>query len=1030
MIEFFVKRPVTTVMFVLFFVLLGLVAYPTMNVERTPAIDFPMVSTTVVYPGASPKEVEELVVKPIEDAVAEVSEIKKVTSESFENGGFILVEFNIGADVNQKSIEVKDKVEAILNDLPDGVKKPRIEKLNPLQESVLDLVLTSDTISGRDLYEYADQKLKNKLTAVAGVASVKVFGGSERAVRIYLDPEIMNEKYVTILDVSNAMRMYNINFPGGKIDQTTDSINVRFFGEFQTLDDIKNMPIVTAEGKRFFLKDIAVVEDAARRTETGAMYNSQDVVLLSIVKASDGNAVKISSALHKVFPEIQKELPEGMELKITNDSSIAVVDETVSTWEGIILGLLLTIAVLLIFTGSFPATIVSAVVIPASLFSGFFFMNSSGFTINSMTLLAMATALGTLISNAIVIIESSLFLIDRGDNVFDAAITGTKRVVVAVLAATGTNVVVFLPIAFMGGLTGQFMQQFGLSVVYLTLLSLMFSMSLTPMMIRLLFKPKSEQAKQKKSRFISTLTRWSDGMMQSTLDAYEGIYKWLFRHPYLVMILCFVALFGSAKLMKYVGNEFMPSTDVNEISLSVKAPQGSTYTKSAEVAMNIEKKLREFKQVKSVSSQIGDRGIENISIKVELVPIAERSKSDKDLVQEMMPKLAEIVDAEIQVVAGKTMGGTVGDMIINVYGQDQKKMDEYAEQMVQLMNGITEIQSATVASKNPKPEFRFIPDQESMNFYGVSNQQVAATIRYSLFGDDDHVFKQDGVEYPIIIELGDRYKDNPKVFSKIYVNTYKGLVPISSLGKIQIEPGDATIKRRDRNRIVEISVLLGKSTLGPVQAKVTEVLNQNMQFDQGYGYYFAGMSETQSESVGEIAKAFLLATIMTYMILAAILNSLLHPFTIATCIITSFAGVFVMMFLTGASINIAAMLAIVMLVGLAVNNAILVLEPTIQLVAKGGDIQDSLWTMFKEKYRMILMTTIAVMSGMVPQLWSVDQAKVSMGAVIIGGMLGSLVFTFVLVPVLFWKLDVLFHPSHGRKKITDVKKRGRKAKKK
>ncbi len=1014
MIEFFVKRPVTTLMFVLFFVLLGIVAYPKMNVEANPSVNFPMVSTTLIYPGASPSEMKELVVKPIEDAIAEVSEIKKISSESFNSGAYLYVEFKIGVDVNQKLNEVKEKIDKIVNDLPADLEKPLVEKLNPLEEAVMSIILKSDKASPSELYEYADKTLKGKFTAISGIATVKVVGGQERAIRVRLDPEIMNQKFVTILDVVNAMRQYNINLPGGTIDQKSDSINVRFFGEFQNLEDTQKMPIVTSEGQRFFLKDIANVEDSAKKIESGAIYNGENVVKLSIVKATDGNAVKISRDIQKSLPVIEQNLPEGMSLEIINDTSESIIRDNNSTFVGILIGLLLTVIVLLLFTGNFRTTIIASVVIPASLIAGFFFMNSSGFTINSMTLLAMATALGTLVSNAIVIIESSLGFLNKGKSSYESAILGTKSVLVAILASSLTNLVVFLPIAFMGGIVGQFMIQFGLSVVYFTVISLFFSISLTPMMIALLLK-KTTASKNPSllKRMMNKIFERCDYAIQSSLFAYEKIYNFLFKKPKSVIFICIAILIASFGLLKFIGNEFSPSVDVDEITMKVKAPQGATYSKSEEIVKNIESRLRKFPEVKAVSSEIGDKGTENIDIKVMLTPVKSGRKSDKLLSQEFVPALSDVVDAEIQILPGRSTG-TFGNLIMNVYGEDPEKLDAYTDKIVENLNNLTEIQSIVKTAKKPKSEFRFIPDPKKMNFYGVSNQQVGATIRYALYGEDNQVFKENETEYPIIIELSERYKDTKDVFSNIFVNSYKGLVAISELGEVKEMPSDSTIKRKDRQQISEITIILGKSTIGVVQPKIDKIIADTVDFDSGYGYYFAGMSETQAESNVEIGNAFLLAIILTYMVLAAILNSFVHPFTIASSIITSFAGVFFMLFITGASINVAALLAVIMLVGLAVNNSILLLEPTIQMTSKGEDVKKSLWKSFQDKYKMILMSSIAVISGMVPQLWSNDQTKVSMGAVIIGGMLGSLIFTFILTPVLFMYFDKL---SKKKKKL-------------
>lgn len=996
MLKFFVRRPITTLMFVLFWVVLGFVSFPKMNIERTPAVDFPMVTATFIYPGASPAEIESQVVKKAEDAMSEVSELKKITSQAFENGAFVMAEFNLGVNVNDKATEVKSKLDALSSEFPDDLKQPVVEKLNPLQESVVDIVLSG--ANPRDIEEYVDNTLSNKITAIKGVASVSVFGGEQRAVRVEMNPELMASHGVTLMDVVSALGMRNLNIPGGKIETGTDSSNVRFIGEFQNVEEIANLRLTTVEGQNFKLGDIATVTDAARDIETGARYNGESVVIASVVKASDGNAIKISEALRKKMPELQADLDSrfpGAQMEIVSDSSIAVADETYSTIEGIILGVIFTVLVLLAFTRNWRSTIIAGVVIPASLIAGFFFMDGSGFTINAMTLLAYSSALGTLVSNAIILIESSLQEMRAGKSPEDAAVDGTKKVAVSVLAGVGTNVVVFLPLAFMGGIVGQFMIQFGLTVVYLTLLSLLFSFTLTPMMIAKFLRLTGNNKKAVKN-------------VKQEKEENSGLRKWFdfqYSKPWRVVGIAVAVLLGSAMLMKFVGNEFAPSTDINEINITARAPMGATFEKSEAIAKQMEEVLHSFDEVKSTSVKIGERGLQNISVKIELVDVEDRDVSDKELARQMLPKLAEIPDAEIQIRAGQSMSsaGISSDIVLNITGEDDAKREAYASQLLDMINQIPEVQSAVLAQQEPGLETRFIPDEEKMNFWGVKNSYAGATLRTALYGNDEYKYKENGEEYPIILEFARPFKTNA-MFDSVYVNSQKGMVPLSELGTVELTRATPDIRRLNKERITEIDVNIGKSTMGPVQKKI-EAAIAKIDWDAGYGAEFGGMSEIQDETTGEIGSAFFLAIVLTYMLLAAIMNSLAHPFTIATSILTSFAGVFALLFLSGASMNVGAMLAFVMLVGLVVNNNILLLEPTIARISNGEKAKDALWAELKDKKSMILMTSIAVITGMLPQLWSTDGMKVAMAAVMIGGMLASLIWTFTLTPALFFLIE-------------------------
>lgn len=1019
MLKFFVTRQITTLMFVLFWVVLGLVSFPNMNIERTPSLDFPMVTATFIYPGAEPSEIESQVVKKAEDAISEVASLKKITSKAFENGGFVMAEFNLGVNVNDKAAEVKTKIDALASEFPDALEQPVVEKLNPLQESVVDIVLRG--ADARELEEYVDNILSNKITAIPGVASVSVFGGRERAVRIQLDPDQMSARGITVVDVVSALGNKNLNVPGGKIERGTNSSNVRFIGEFDSVDEIANLQIVTVEGHKFKISDVATVIDGARDIETGALYNGQDVVVASVVKSSDGNAIKISKALHERMPELQADIQsrfDGAQMQIVSDSSISVLEETYSTIWGIVLGIIFTVFVLLAFTRNWRSTIIAGVVIPASLIAGFFFMDGSGFTINAMTLLAYSSALGTLVSNAIILIESALQEMHRGKNPQDAAIDGTKKVAVSVLAGVGTNVVVFLPLAFMGGIAGQFMSQFGMTVVYLTLLSLLFSFTLAPMMIAKFLRIKEE--KHKKSPVAH------DAPKPEEKTPLRQWFDYQFRHPGRVVVGALIILVGSAMLMRFVGNEFTPSTDADEITITARAPMGATYEKSHDIALQIEEVVKQFPDVKASTIKIGERGLHNISVKLELQELGNpRKTSDKELARQMLPKLAQIPDLEVQIRAGAAMAsGINSDMVLNIHGEDDAQRQAYAVQVMEMINQIPEVQTAVLAVPAPNKEIQFVPDQSQMTSWGVANAYAGTALRTALYGNDSYNYKENGEEYPIIVEFAEPFK-NSALFDNVYVNSQKGMVALSQLGHINSLPATPDINRQDKTRITEIDINIGKSTMGPVQAKIQAGLDA-MEWQPGYGATFGGMSETQDETSGEIGKAFFLATILTFMLLAAILNSLVHPFTIATSIITSFAGVFIMLFLSGASMNVGAMLAFVMLVGLVVNNNILVLEPTIKRIADGAVPRVALWTELTDKKNMVLMTSIAVITGMLPQLWSSDGMKVAMAAVMIGGMAASLVWTFTLTPALFFMMENMRRRAASRRKLRKIKRAAKK----
>jgi len=1006
MIEFFVRRPVTTIVFVLFFMILGIVSYFNLFIESTPKIDFPIVTISVEFPGATPVEVETQVVKKIEDAVAELSEIDKITSKSYESFGMVIVEFNLGTDSNVKAMEAKDKVEAILNDLPDEIEKPLVEKFDPLAVPVMDLILSSESIDSRELYEYADKTLKNRFSSIEGVASVDIFGGKERQINILLDPVLARENFIGITDIIGAIRMRNMNVPGGNIDKKENSISVRFMGEFLTLDDMRQMELVSQDGKTIRLGDVAVVEDGHKNITSMARLDGRDAVGLSIIKTNDGNTVSIAEGVELALPSIKATLPEGMELSVGTDNAAQIVRETKDTLINILAGVMLTVIVLYLFTGNSRTTLIAALVIPSSIVSGMFLADLSGFTINMMTLIATAMALGTLIANAIVVIEGVLSHLEKGEDPFDAAILGAKEVTGAVIASAGTNLVVFTPMAFVGGIAGPFMKQFGLMVVYLTLFSLLASFTLTPMLCGMILKKRAVGADGKPLPSRRRLVKIAHRFMDFMLNEYRNVFEAIFRWPKLTVAAVLISLIFSLFFVKYIGSEFVPESDADRIVVKLNTPPGSTIDNTLLVVGQVEKLAAGQPEVVSVLSNIGENGVENARVVANLVPVAERKRSDMDIINALLPSIAKIPGAEFHLERGDSVGSGHADLTLDLTGVDYDRMITLSHEVVKRFNQSGMFRSVSSSYKSPKPEIKFIPDQEAMTTQGVSYAALANSIRASIYGDDSNIYKENGEEYDINVEMDPYYKTTFDDLNQINIITTKGLLPITALGKAERARALPAIWHRDKERIIELEGYLSKGTAGEAMAKIDAIL-ADIPFEKGEGYRWVGDAEFQDESSRELGKAFLLASILTFMVLAALLNSWYHPFTIGSSIITSFAGVFMFMFFASSSFNIASMLAMVMLVGLVVNNAILMLDATIRNLEAGMPVKDALWKGIEREFRAILMTSIAIVFGVFPQVFSNSGAKASMGVVLIGGMIASIFYTFVLTPVMFWYLERL-----------------------
>lgn len=1006
MIKLFVNRPATTVMFVLFFALLGLVAYSDINIERQPKIDFPLVSVNVTYPGADPEEIEGQVIKDIEDAVATVSEIKKMESRAFDNFGYIIIEFNLGVDVNDKSAEVKEKIDAIINDLPQELEKPVVAKVDPFATPVVNLAFTSDKHSLVELYEFADKKLSDQFSKITGVGEVTIFGGQERQIKVELSPDLMRKKFIAIDSVVEQLRLRNLDVPAGDIKRKENTIAVRFEGQFSDVESIKNLRLTTVDGNQFPLSSIANVYDGAADLEKDAFFNGKNVLSLGVVKISEGNEVKVSQDVRATIERVKPLLEEGMTLEIVTDSSEYIVNETSRTVEGILLGIFFTVLVLLFFTGDWRVTLISAIVIPTSILSSLFLVQASGFSINFMTLLAYATSLGTLVANAIVVIEGIYARLNSGLDPKEAAIKGTSDVVIPVIAAGGTNLVVFAPLSFMDGIVGQFMIQFGMTVIYATIFSLIASFTLTPMLCGLLLKP------VKKGQKDNFLVRLSTATTDFIKKEYRIIFNLMFKSPLLSSILAVVLFIGGVSVAPYVGGEFIPTSDEDKIQVSFQFPLGTRIETTVKNLEEVDAKIRKLPGIKSSLIIGGTNGQENATIILSLEPALTREFSDVQLIEKMTPILATVPDAEIETIRGDQNNGGIGDITINVAGLDYEKTSEISEKMLKIMSNSGYFRSLISSHKNPKTQVVFTPDPKKVERYGLSNAQIGSVIRASVYGDDTNVYREGGEQYDIFVEPSRQYKDSLETLNNVFLISQLGLIPLTELGEVEVKPSTPNVYRRDRTRVIQINGYITKSTAGVIQAELTEEFNK-MKFEPGYGFVFAGNAESSEESGRELGKAFLLAIIFTYMILAAIMNSFIHPFTISSSIITSFSGVFLFLFFMNSSMNIASMLGMVMLVGLAVNNAILMIEEIEIVKLKEPDLSlpEIIWKGIDGRFRAILMTSLAIVFGSLPQLWSLDAPKASMGAVVVGGILASIVFTFILMPQTYYYFEKLINFS-------------------
>ncbi len=1016
LIRTFVSRPVTTTMMVLVFVVLGLISYQRLSLELYPDVDFPFALITMVYPGAAPEEIESQMVKKIEDAISNISDIKHVTSTANENYATTFVEFNFGVDIDIKALDLKDKVEAITNDLPADAEKVLIEKFDPLTAPTLEIVLSSDNMSLNEIYEYADGVLKDKFSQVSGVAKVDVLGGRERQINVKVDMAKLLSYRLSLFDLLSAIQTANLDIPAGSIDKGEFEMGIRLKGQFESIEDIGNLPIyltdkmsppeIMSTRAAIKLKDVATIRDGFEEITSEARYNGKETVILSVYKQSGGNVVNVADETYRKLEEIKPLLPAGLEAQVINDTTRFIRESMADAQGSILLGILLTAIILYLFLGDIRIALVAVVVIPTSIISAFLVMQLLGFTLNLLSLMALGVSIGALVANAIVIIENIHKHMEKHDDPLEGTVRGTSEVIVAVMASAGTNIVVFVPIAFMGGIMGQFFYPFGMTVVAATIFSLIASFSLTPMLSYFAFRGK----KPPKGLFDKPLALF-DRFIEACKREYMKALEFTLRWRKTTVMVSVVVLFSSLYVMQYVGGEGFPREDTGDVTISAELPQGATIEASRSVMDRIEQIIATVPELKEYSSTVGgdNIGLNEMTFNVKLVSIDERDRSDKRIAESLIGPLSKIPAIEFTVEAGDS-GGQAGDMTIEIYGPDYDELIAVSEQFKAVMYETGNFLSITSSYKQPKQEMRFVPDPFKTGIHAGDNYVLGATLRTAIEGNDVSVLRQDGQEYDINLSLADHYVDSPNELGAILVPLDKDqlLTPISQLGEFQPAFAESSIYRKDKERMIELTCFIGRLSM----TEIITILDQKfaaMDLKPGYRYKYGGDVEIQKEAMASTQEAFLIATILTLMLLAAILNSFVHPFTIFLTIPLGAGGVFYTLFFSGLSMNMMPMMAMVMLVGIVVNSAILIVDQAYRDCQTGVEPLAAVRQACEDKFRAILMTNIAIVFGLLPQaMGGADAvARASIAMPTIGGVIMATIFTLFLIPVVFYYMERL-----------------------
>jgi len=1023
--EICVRRPVFATMLILSLTVVGLFSYKSLGVDLFPKIDLPTITVTVVNPGASPQEIETEITDKIEGAVNTVSGIDELRSTSVEGVSQVFITFLLEKSPDIAAQEVRNKVDLIVNDLPVTAEQPIVQKLDTDAAPVVRIAVSAPR-SPREVTDVADKKIKQQIESINGVGQVTIIGGRTREIQVWVDPDKMRAFNVTVAQVADAVRAQNLEVPGGRIDEGTRELTVRTMGRIVQPSDFNNLVVGSRGAYSVKLSDVGYAEDGSEEARTEARLNGQPAVTLVVSKQSGQNTVAVADAVKERLVEIQKSLPPGFKTEVVGDQSIFIKASIEAIQTHLIEGSILAAIVVFIFLWSFRSTVIAALAIPTSLIATFGLMAAMGFTLNQITMLALTLMVGIVIDDAIVVLENIFrFIEEKGMPSFQAAIEGTKEIGMAVTATTLSLLAVFLPVGFMGGIVGRFMSSFGLTSSFAIAVSLLVSFTLTPMLAARLIK-RSNDAEEgsfelhtepadhgsKQSRFYAPIDR-----------TYTRMLSWSMAHRWVVVVACLIVIISIVPLFMFVGKNFLPVDDQSQFEVNVRAPEGSTLAATSTLAERISTDLRKLPGVTDTLTTIGGGQQEQVnvaSIYVKLQPLEERNVSQSDLMvrarSEVLAKYLKEFPGQlrtsVQQVAAISGGGfRNADIQYVIGGPDLEKLTKYSDALLAKMKTIPDVVDADSSLITGKPELRVVIDRARAADLGVRVADIAQALNTLVAGQKVSTFNAGTDQYNVRVRAIGQSRSSVEGLNQMIVSSAKiGWVSLDNLVRVEEGTGPSAIDRLNRQRQV---TLLANVKPGGSQAAVIQKMNQFVKevgIDPAYSTGLAGRSKELGRAGYYFMLAFVLSFVFMYMVLAAQFESFIHPVTILLTLPLAIPFGILALLITGQTVNIFSGLGLLLLFGVVKKNAILQIDHTNQLRARGMVRLEAIIRANRDRLRPILMTTIALVAGMLPLTISSGPGSGtnrSIGVLVVGGQSLCLLLTLLAVPVFYSLFDDL-----------------------
>lgn len=1023
-----IKKPVTTIMITLMVFIAGIVSYFNLDQALMPDVDLPIAVVATTYVGASPEEIENLISKPLEEGLGSISNVDTITSVSSANVSMVVLQFVDGTDIDMAAVDMRDKLDQIKSGLPDDAGDPMVIKMD-INAIPIMIGVKAENLDLTALNELLEDNVVNRLERIEGVASVDLSGGITREVRITVDPTKLAGYGLTTSTLSNILKAENMNLPSGDLSQGNTTVSVRTIGEFTSIQQINNLPITTGTGAVIHLSDVARVEEVEADRDSFMYVNGEKGILISVDKQSTANLVKVSDSLKKEIADLQEDYPE-LDINLLTDTAEYIQMSLSNITQTALLAAVIAFFILLLFLKNAITAGIIAVSIPTSIMATFAMMYVTGINMNMISMGGVAIGIGMLVDNSVVVLDSIYQYYERGYSAVEAAEIGAKEVSMAITASTLTTVAVFVPLALTGGTTGAMMKNLSFTIVYALVASVIVALTFVPMACGLLLKKETKTINWKNTKFLKFLDHW-DAAIDTLSRKYEKILKWALRHRKKTVITVIAVFILSLFTVPIAGMDFMASMDQGTANITVDLPNGTDLDTTEETTLEVLYRLQDIPEADLVYANVGSgmmsSGTNSASVAINLVDKKDRDRSTDEVCEEIKGLLADIPGAEITVASSNSAMGSLAsaDVTMNVYGYDSPTLVDVEKELVAMLSEVPGLSEVEGSTGDTVPEAKVTIDRGKASQYGITTASVAGALNTAISGSTATQYKVDGTEIDVVIRYDtDQVNYLTDLKNLTVTSAYGTQVPLSDIATVTMDESATTIMRENQKNYITINAN-AEGMSGSEAQKLVQDAMADFELPDGCHYEFGGMMEMMNESFSSLTTAMIVAVLLVYMIMASQFESLRYPFIVMFSMPLAITGAILGLLITGNTITMPAMMGFVMLIGMVVNNGIVLVDYTNQLMDRGMNCYDALTTAGPRRLRPILMTTLTTVLGMLPMALATSEGSEMMQALavaVIFGLTLSTVVTLIFIPVLYMWMNERKRKANAKKAAKRIAK--------